>query len=45
LTAEQKEKMKAIRQSSEEKLNTILTPEQQAKFKAHQRHRRGHHKM
>ena len=33
LTADQKTKMKAIRQASKEQFKAILTPEQQAKFK------------
>jgi periplasmic protein CpxP/Spy len=33
LTLEQKDKLKAIRQAKKQQLNTILTPEQQAKLK------------
>lgn len=46
LTADQKkEKMKALHQSQMQKMNSILTPEQQAKMKAFRDQRRQNHKM
>jgi periplasmic protein CpxP/Spy len=35
LTADQQAKIKTIRESSEQQLNSILTPEQQAQRKSH----------
>ena len=46
LTSDQKkEKMKELRKSQSEKMNTILTPDQQAKMKELRKQRMKNHKM
>ena len=46
LTADQKkEKMKDLRKSQSEKMNTILTPDQQSKMKEMRKQRMKNHKM
>ena len=44
LTADQKAKIKAIRQANKEQFKAILTPEQRSKFESG-KHRKGHNKI